>query len=88
MKEQKFESYFGRKIAIDASMSIYQFLVCSAPTLVLITLPRRPVLKMGLAVVLLVFVARIVHFPPMLLFSVCAHYRSCFKLLLFKLNRV
>jgi flap endonuclease-1 len=27
MKEQKFESYFGRKIAIDASMSIYQFLV-------------------------------------------------------------
>ncbi|XP_015386433.1 flap endonuclease 1 isoform X5 [Citrus sinensis] len=28
MKEQKFESYFGRKIAIDASMSIYQFLVC------------------------------------------------------------
>lgn len=29
MKEQKFESYFGRKIAIDASMSIYQFLVPS-----------------------------------------------------------
>lgn len=29
MKEQKFESYFGRKIAIDASMSIYQFLVCT-----------------------------------------------------------
>ncbi|MFQ6650597.1 hypothetical protein Gotur_022155 [Gossypium turneri] len=28
MKEQKLESYFGRKIAIDASMSIYQFLVC------------------------------------------------------------
>lgn len=27
MKEQKFESYFGRKVAIDASMSIYQFLV-------------------------------------------------------------
>jgi hypothetical protein len=27
MKEQKFESYFGRRIAIDASMSIYQFLV-------------------------------------------------------------
>lgn len=27
MKETKFESYFGRKIAIDASMSIYQFLV-------------------------------------------------------------
>ncbi|MBA0749738.1 hypothetical protein Gogos_003634, partial [Gossypium gossypioides] len=25
MKEQKLESYFGRKIAIDASMSIYQF---------------------------------------------------------------
>jgi hypothetical protein len=29
MSEQKFESYFGRKIAIDASMSIYQFLVRS-----------------------------------------------------------
>ncbi|XP_020573483.1 flap endonuclease 1 isoform X2 [Phalaenopsis equestris] len=27
MKEQKFESYFGRKLAIDASMSIYQFLI-------------------------------------------------------------
>ncbi|KAL3651435.1 Elongation of fatty acids protein 2 [Castilleja foliolosa] len=27
MKEQKFESYFGREIAIDASMSIYQFLI-------------------------------------------------------------
>ncbi|XP_048139925.1 flap endonuclease 1 isoform X1 [Rhodamnia argentea] len=27
MKEQKFESYFGRKISIDASMSIYQFLI-------------------------------------------------------------
>ncbi|KAL3678450.1 hypothetical protein R1sor_021406 [Riccia sorocarpa] len=27
MKEMKFESYFGRKIAIDASMSIYQFLI-------------------------------------------------------------
>ncbi|XP_042471823.1 flap endonuclease 1 isoform X3 [Zingiber officinale] len=27
MKEQKFESYFGRKIAIDASMSVYQFLI-------------------------------------------------------------
>ena len=27
MKEQKFERYFGRKIAIDASMSIYQFLI-------------------------------------------------------------
>ncbi|GBG63871.1 hypothetical protein CBR_g39652 [Chara braunii] len=26
MKEQKFESYFGRKIAIDASQCIYQFL--------------------------------------------------------------
>eukprot|EP00897_Mesotaenium_endlicherianum_P001290 jgi/Mesen1/1189/ME001272S00370 len=26
MREQKFESYFGRKVAIDASMSIYQFL--------------------------------------------------------------
>ena len=28
-KEQKFENYFGRKIAIDASMHIYQFLVNS-----------------------------------------------------------
>ncbi|KAK3441401.1 hypothetical protein EUGRSUZ_B01328 [Eucalyptus grandis] len=27
MKEQKLESYFGRRIAVDASMSIYQFLV-------------------------------------------------------------
>ncbi|XP_041990650.1 flap endonuclease 1-like isoform X1 [Salvia splendens] len=27
MKEQNFESYFGREIAIDASMSIYQFLI-------------------------------------------------------------
>ncbi|KAF8394769.1 hypothetical protein HHK36_020984 [Tetracentron sinense] len=27
MKEQKFESYFGHKIAIDASMCIYQFLI-------------------------------------------------------------
>ncbi|KAL4387045.1 hypothetical protein GQ457_09G024900 [Hibiscus cannabinus] len=27
MKEQKLESYFGRKIAIDASMCIYQFLI-------------------------------------------------------------
>ncbi|KAK7838377.1 flap endonuclease 1 [Quercus suber] len=27
MREQKFETYFGRKIAIDASMSIYQFLI-------------------------------------------------------------
>ncbi|MFQ6631267.1 hypothetical protein Gotur_008986 [Gossypium turneri] len=27
MKEQKLESYFGRKITIDASMSIYQFLI-------------------------------------------------------------
>ncbi|KAF6135143.1 hypothetical protein GIB67_035214 [Kingdonia uniflora] len=27
MKEHKFDSYFGRKIAIDASMSIYQFLI-------------------------------------------------------------
>lgn len=26
-KPQKFEDYFGRKIAIDASMHIYQFLV-------------------------------------------------------------
>ncbi|CAA0816570.1 Flap endonuclease 1 [Striga hermonthica] len=27
MKAQKFESYFGRKIAIDASMSVYRFLI-------------------------------------------------------------
>ncbi|KAJ6808032.1 flap endonuclease 1-A isoform X1 [Iris pallida] len=27
MKDQKFESYFGRKIAIDSSMSIYQIVV-------------------------------------------------------------
>ncbi|RRT43774.1 hypothetical protein B296_00026343, partial [Ensete ventricosum] len=27
IKEQRFENYSGRKIAIDASMSIYQFLV-------------------------------------------------------------
>ncbi|GER48608.1 flap endonuclease 1 [Striga asiatica] len=37
MKEQKFESYFGRKIAIDASMSIYQYLIvlgrCGTQTL-------------------------------------------------------
>ena len=26
-KEQKVENYFGRKVAIDASMHIYQFLV-------------------------------------------------------------
>lgn len=26
-KEQKIDSYFGRKVAIDASMHIYQFLV-------------------------------------------------------------
>lgn len=27
MKEQKFENYFGRKIAVDASMHIYAFMV-------------------------------------------------------------
>lgn len=27
MREVKFESYFGRKVAIDASMHIYQFMV-------------------------------------------------------------
>ena len=27
MREQKFESYLDRKVAIDASMHIYQFLV-------------------------------------------------------------
>ncbi|GLT27149.1 hypothetical protein SLA2020_021730 [Shorea laevis] len=27
IKDHKFESFFGRKIAIDASMSIYQFLI-------------------------------------------------------------
>lgn len=26
-KEEKFDSYFGRRIAVDASMHIYQFLV-------------------------------------------------------------
>lgn len=26
VREQKFESYFGRKIAVDASMHIYQFM--------------------------------------------------------------
>ena len=32
-KESKFENYFGRKIAVDASMHMYQFLVtCSRPT--------------------------------------------------------
>ena len=27
LREQKFENYFGRKIAVDASMHIYSFLV-------------------------------------------------------------
>jgi hypothetical protein len=27
VKEQKFENFFGRKIAVDASMHIYQFMV-------------------------------------------------------------
>eukprot|EP00967_Tisochrysis_lutea_P092093 scaffold132581_cov21-Tisochrysis_lutea.AAC.1 len=27
VREQKFETYFGRKIAVDASMHIYQFMV-------------------------------------------------------------
>lgn len=27
MKEQNFKNYFGRKVAVDASMSIYQFLI-------------------------------------------------------------
>jgi flap endonuclease-1 len=27
MKVQQFDNYFGRKIAVDASMHIYQFLV-------------------------------------------------------------
>merc|ERR1719166_707218 len=27
LREQKFSSYFGRKIAIDASMTLYQFLI-------------------------------------------------------------
>jgi XPG N-terminal domain len=27
VKEVKFDSYFGRKVAIDASMHIYQFMV-------------------------------------------------------------
>ncbi|XP_042437005.1 flap endonuclease 1-A-like isoform X3 [Zingiber officinale] len=32
IKEQKFENYFGQKIAIDASMSIYQFLIVARRT--------------------------------------------------------
>ena len=32
LKEQKFDNYFGRKIAVDASMHIYQFLVRSCQT--------------------------------------------------------
>jgi flap endonuclease-1 len=31
IKEQEIKSYFGRKIAIDASMSLYQFLVRRGP---------------------------------------------------------
>lgn len=27
IKDQKFENYFGRKIAVDASMHIYQFMI-------------------------------------------------------------
>ena len=30
IKDQKFENYFGRKIAVDASMHIYAFLVSRA----------------------------------------------------------
>lgn len=30
IKENKFENYFGRKIAVDASMHIYSFLVRGA----------------------------------------------------------
>jgi len=30
-KETQFDSYFGRKIAVDASMHIYQFLVAPSP---------------------------------------------------------
>jgi hypothetical protein len=45
MKEQKFESYFGRRIAIDASMSIYQFLVrqniCGLAALLLLVSERK-----------------------------------------------
>lgn len=37
-KESKFDNYFGRRIAVDASMHIYQFLVSrrllSSPTIV------------------------------------------------------
>jgi flap endonuclease-1 len=33
LKEQKFENYFGRKIAVDASMHIYSFLVRDKITL-------------------------------------------------------
>ena len=28
MREQKFEGYLDRKVAIDASMHIYQFMIC------------------------------------------------------------
>lgn len=38
MKEQKFENYFGRKIAVDASMHIYAFLVRLVPRV----LPGQP----------------------------------------------
>ena len=31
VKEVKFDSYFGRKVAIDASMHIYQFMVRTLP---------------------------------------------------------
>ncbi len=32
-REQKIDNYFGRKIAIDASMHIYQFLVGLYPSI-------------------------------------------------------
>jgi len=31
MKENTLKNYFGRKIAIDASMSLYQFLIAVRP---------------------------------------------------------
>jgi flap endonuclease-1 len=33
VKTQQFENYFGRKIAVDASMCLYQFLVCATEML-------------------------------------------------------
>jgi hypothetical protein len=40
MKEVKFESFFGRRVAIDASMHIYQFM--ARGLLVSLALAQRP----------------------------------------------